>query len=233
MAHPLLIPAHRTILRGTCLLQRFPGLGSRLDPWLRSTARTTHHRLTNRPRSLVRRSPLLSKVILRAHHRPVAPHIPPLARRSPTQEVTTTFTNSRSPSPAGAIRPSRTTITHRSHGFPAGGRLHCLIVRRRIFLLPFKCLRVSVAITGPGSQPQPAYGQQTYGGPSFPSAAPSAPLGFGLDPLDKIVGRRTREQLEGAVDSLAQCKSRFPFRRDRRALTISGVFFSSEHKTAE
>ncbi|KAJ7323657.1 hypothetical protein DFH08DRAFT_969205 [Mycena albidolilacea] len=60
----------------------------------------------------------------------------------------------------------------------------------------------------PGSQPQPAYGQQPYGGPSFPSAAPSAPLGFGLDPLDKIVGRRTREQLEGAVDSLAQSSTK-------------------------
>ncbi|KAJ7744148.1 hypothetical protein B0H16DRAFT_1463368 [Mycena metata] len=56
----------------------------------------------------------------------------------------------------------------------------------------------------PGSQPQP-YG--SYGAPGFPAAAPpppSGPLGFATSSMDKIVGRRTREQLEGTVDSLAQ-----------------------------
>ncbi|KAJ6569215.1 hypothetical protein B0H19DRAFT_1256870 [Mycena capillaripes] len=62
----------------------------------------------------------------------------------------------------------------------------------------------------PGSQPQPAYGQQPYGAPSFPTAAPPStnPLGFPLNSLDKIVGRRTREQLEGTVDTLAQSSSK-------------------------
>ncbi|KAK7040546.1 hypothetical protein R3P38DRAFT_2895265 [Favolaschia claudopus] len=60
----------------------------------------------------------------------------------------------------------------------------------------------------PGSLPQPSYGQQPYGGPTnFPSPPSSGPT-YGLDPLDKIVGRRTREQLEGAVDSIAQSSTK-------------------------
>ncbi|KAF8213661.1 hypothetical protein K438DRAFT_1957026 [Mycena galopus ATCC 62051] len=59
-----------------------------------------------------------------------------------------------------------------------------------------------------GSQPQPGYyGQQPYGAPGFPMASPP-PSNYGLDPLDKIVGRKTREQLEGAVGSLQQSSTK-------------------------
>jgi len=136
MARQLLIPAHRTILQLSCLLQRLPGLRSLLGPWLRSTVHTSHL-LINRPTSLVRRSPLLSKAAIpRARRPPEALHIPPLARRSPTPDLTpeATFTNSRSNFPARAIRLSRpsptcTTITRNSRKVNGVSRLRCRIDR--------------------------------------------------------------------------------------------------------
>ncbi|KAJ7474213.1 hypothetical protein FB451DRAFT_1133590 [Mycena latifolia] len=67
----------------------------------------------------------------------------------------------------------------------------------------------------PHPVPQPGYGQQPqqYGqqpgsyGYSFPTAQPaSGPLGFATTSVDKIVGRRTRQQLEGTVETFAQCE---------------------------
>ncbi|KAJ7461378.1 hypothetical protein B0H11DRAFT_1872096 [Mycena galericulata] len=60
---------------------------------------------------------------------------------------------------------------------------------------------------GPPPMPhQPGYGQPvSYGGPNFPTAATatpsSGPLGFAATSMDKIVGRRTREQIEGLANS--------------------------------
>ncbi|KAJ7139108.1 hypothetical protein C8R44DRAFT_727214 [Mycena epipterygia] len=63
----------------------------------------------------------------------------------------------------------------------------------------------------PGSGPQPGYGQPvSYGAPGFPSASPppTGPLGFAVNSMDKIVGRRTREQLEGGLESLTQSSTK-------------------------
>ncbi|KAF7292859.1 hypothetical protein MIND_01184900 [Mycena indigotica] len=65
----------------------------------------------------------------------------------------------------------------------------------------------------PGSQPYPGQ-QQPYGYPGGPAGGPnfpnpqgqqqsSGPFGFSMSSMDKIVGRKTREQLEGHVDRLA------------------------------
>ncbi|KAJ6509668.1 hypothetical protein DFH09DRAFT_1374678 [Mycena vulgaris] len=61
---------------------------------------------------------------------------------------------------------------------------------------------------GPPSH-QPGYGQPvSYGFPTAQAAPPSGPLGFATTSVDKIVGRRTREQLEGTVESLAQSSTK-------------------------
>ncbi|KAF7323651.1 hypothetical protein MKEN_00585800 [Mycena kentingensis (nom. inval.)] len=69
----------------------------------------------------------------------------------------------------------------------------------------------------PGSQPypgQPAYGSNPNAapGPNFPSPttapAQSGPFGFSMSSVDKLVGRRTREQLEGHVDRLTDSSTK-------------------------
>ncbi|KAJ7088363.1 hypothetical protein B0H15DRAFT_981954 [Mycena belliarum] len=63
----------------------------------------------------------------------------------------------------------------------------------------------------PGSMSPPqGYGQPQAGyGYGFPAPQPtpnSGPLGFATAPMDRIVGRRTRQQLEGTVESLTQSR---------------------------
>ncbi|KAJ7622871.1 hypothetical protein B0H17DRAFT_1219148 [Mycena rosella] len=62
----------------------------------------------------------------------------------------------------------------------------------------------------PGSLPQAGYGQPvSYGFPTAQTGPPSSgPLGFATTSVDKLVGRRTREQLEGTVESLTQSSTK-------------------------
>ncbi|KAJ7660827.1 hypothetical protein DFH06DRAFT_1193393 [Mycena polygramma] len=129
----LLIPAHRTILRSSCLLLIFRNPRS-LPAQFRSTRRIIRRPMYNRrPISPFpgNRSLLPSKAVTpRAHHRLAVLRIRLPARRSPRR---ITFTNSRSssPSPVQTIRLSPTcTITRLSssshrRGLPAAALLQC------------------------------------------------------------------------------------------------------------
>ncbi|KAJ7751879.1 hypothetical protein DFH07DRAFT_921881 [Mycena maculata] len=67
---------------------------------------------------------------------------------------------------------------------------------------------------GHGPMPhQPGYGAPVSYGPGGPNPAPPPPppsssFGFATSSMDKIVGRRTRQQLEGTVDSITQSSTK-------------------------
>jgi hypothetical protein len=199
MARQLLIPARRTILRESCLLQRLRGQPSLPGRWRHSTRRTSRRlaRLISLPDLLANRSPLLNRpAIIRARRPLEALRIPPLARPFPRAGLTpATFTmaNSRNPFQARVIRLSRacttTPITRSSHkdrGLPAGGRLQCHTVRRLDFSIPVIFLRVSVAHYRTGKSATADLRAAAVWGPQFPHCGAAA-----LEPArvsDEFVG---------------------------------------------
>lgn len=74
-----------------------------------------------------------------------------------------------------------------------------------LIVIPSIC---AVVFLGPSNQS--SYNRPPPSALNFPvaSGAGASALGFALSAVDKVAGRRTRDQLENQVGNLAHCKSR-------------------------